>query len=170
MIRLEPIEELRKAAIVARTYALHEVSLAQLSAKRTAPYGRDPTLRMQLSTSAEASHKIAADESGVSVFVEFAVSASIAASSEPQVMVTGTFALEYARASKEANLDPSNVDAFAKINGPYNAWPYIREVVAAAFGRMGYPRLTLEPLIVNPKPSEEPPAAKKRSPPKRRQA
>ena len=164
MILLVPIEELRKAGVVARMYSLQDVSLAEFAARRSAPYSRDPTVRMQLKTSADASHDLATDQQSVSVAVRFEVLASGPASPDPLVTVSGVFALDYSRAVKEGEVEPSGVAAFARINGPYNAWPYIREVVAAAFGRMGYPRLTLEPLIVNPKPTEALRPPKKKAP------
>jgi hypothetical protein len=45
---------------------------------------------------------------------------------------------------------------FAKVNGLFNAWPYLREFVQNVFGRMNFPLIVLPLLRVGPPPSEQP--------------
>ena len=52
------------------------------------------------------------------------------------------FALRY-RLNTGEPVDDNNVEAFAKMNGVYNAWPYWREFVQSSVARMGLP-----PLVV----------------------
>ena len=57
---------------------------------------------------------------------------------------------EGARPNKEA------LSAFAKLNGLYNAWPYLRELISDMSTRTGYPPLLIPPLIIIPKPRKQP--------------
>ena len=62
----------------------------------------------------------------------------------PLVVEVG-FALTYVLTS-DAGIDDEKVDAFGKMNGVYNAWPYIRELVQSTLTRMALPALTLPVL------------------------
>ncbi|HEY1697865.1 MAG TPA: hypothetical protein VGG39_37145 [Polyangiaceae bacterium] len=42
-------------------------------------------------------------------------------------------------------------DCFAEVNGTYNAWPYLREIVQDVTGRLGIPPITL-PVFRVPRP------------------
>lgn len=50
------------------------------------------------------------------------------------------------RLSSDESLSPAHLDAFAEMNGVYNAWPYWREFVQNATIRMGLPGLTIPVL------------------------
>jgi hypothetical protein len=52
------------------------------------------------------------------------------------VSLEATFLLIY-EIDKQLSLDPICLDHFASVNGPYNAWPYWRELVQTATGRVG---------------------------------
>jgi hypothetical protein len=56
--------------------------------------------------------------------------------------IEAEFALRY-RLTQQGVHDSNSVDAFAKMNGVYNAWPYWREFVQSTVARMGLP-----PLVV----------------------
>ena len=43
-------------------------------------------------------------------------------------------------------LEPENLDAFGRMNGVYNLWPYWREYVQSTTSRLGFPPLTLPVL------------------------
>lgn len=130
------------------------------------PYEKDSMPKMQLDTKTDAVVELRADGQALLVKVKFEIVASNAGTvgSESNVQVAGVFALEYARAIKDAKCDAASLELFGRINGVYNAWPYIREIVSNAFSRLGYPRLTMEPLIINPQPPEPAPAGKKQKP------
>ena len=53
------------------------------------------------------------------------------------------------------------VDCFARINGAYNAWPYIREATSAGFARVGYLPYTLDSLVMGAKPETSESATQK---------
>ena len=59
------------------------------------------------------------------------------------VSVKATIELSYKMAAKFAE---DELEAFAKINGIYHAWPYWREFVQSATTRAGLPPLTLHPI------------------------
>lgn len=60
----------------------------------------------------------------------------------PGLKVSAEFQLYYSLNSEEG-FGPSHYDAFARVNGVYNAWPYWREFVQSAIGRMGLPPLAI---------------------------
>ena len=63
----------------------------------------------------------------------------------PPLFVEVRFALSYLLASND-EIDEQKIDAFGKMNGVYNAWPYIREFVQSTLTRMSLPALTLPVL------------------------
>lgn len=63
----------------------------------------------------------------------------------PPLFVEVRFALSYALTSTDG-IDEQKVDAFGKMNGVYNAWPYIREFVQSTLTRLSLPTLTLPVL------------------------
>ncbi len=63
----------------------------------------------------------------------------------PPLFVHVGFVLSYELASDEG-MDDQKVDAFGKMNGVYNAWPYIREFVQTTLTRMCLPALALPVL------------------------
>lgn len=63
----------------------------------------------------------------------------------PPLFVEVRFALSYVLTSTDG-IDEQKVDAFGKMNGVYNAWPYIREFVQSTLTRMSLPALTLPVL------------------------
>lgn len=64
------------------------------------------------------------------------------------VSISASFQLQYELAP-EAKLTEAEIEAFAKINSTFNAWPYWREFVHNATTRMGLPALTLPLLLVD---------------------
>ena len=53
-----------------------------------------------------------------------------------------SFLLTYS-APSVGDLTPGNLEAFAQINGIFNAWPYWREFVQNMAARMGLPQLVI---------------------------
>lgn len=69
------------------------------------------------------------------------------------VSVKIQYELEYALPD-ELKVTRAELDAFAKINGVFNAWPYFREIVQSATLRMGLPPVVLPVYRVPaPKPT-----------------
>lgn len=60
----------------------------------------------------------------------------------PDFVIEAEFALEYEIAS-ETEFADEEIDAFAEMNGTFNAWPYWRELVQSTSARLG-----VAPLVV----------------------
>lgn len=56
----------------------------------------------------------------------------------------------------------SDVEQFAKANGAYHSWPFVRETIFSLTSKMGFPPYTLPVLIYRSKPT--PPKAEEQSP------
>lgn len=61
--------------------------------------------------------------------------------------IEATFALLYEIASFDG-LNQDNVDAFGRMNGVFNAWPFWREFVHSSALRMGLPPVTVPLLTI----------------------
>lgn len=80
----------------------------------------------------------------ITVFVEFEMLAAPegCGDGEKPIQIKAVLALTY-DCEEVSSFDDSALEAFGKINGVYNAWPYWREFVQNTVARMGLP-----PLIV----------------------
>ena len=63
----------------------------------------------------------------------------------PPLLIQAEYVLDYTVDSKE-DVGDEHIDAFSRINGVYNVWPYWREYVQSTTVRLGAPPLTL-PLL-----------------------
>jgi preprotein translocase subunit SecB len=129
---------LDRARIVASDVAL--VSIALRSA--TLSSNVDPLLEqspeLDLSQQYRGRYEIPDAESGrLDVIVEFKSAATL-----PEDEQSDLFSLEasYLLVYRVQNLEEKPADAlkhFAQLNGPYNVWPYWRELVQTVTGRIG---------------------------------
>lgn len=72
------------------------------------------------------------------------------------IHVSGAFYVVYQIAAKDGiDLSGEALDQFAEVNGAYNAWPFIRELVSSCAMRLGREGVTLPLLVV---PAKLPPA------------
>lgn len=62
------------------------------------------------------------------------------------VDVSATVRVEYFQPEDRGDIDQSEADVFARVNGIYNAWPYLREYVQTSLVRLGLPPFEL-PLL-----------------------
>lgn len=63
-----------------------------------------------------------------------------------RVTVRGQISITYERQPDAEVSSQENIDAFGRVNGIYNAWPYIREYVQSSLVRLGLPAFDL-PLL-----------------------
>ena len=83
------------------------------------------------------------DKREIHVVAEFKFSASKEAGKDGElVRFEATFVLVYALPAG-ATYEPRCVQHFAELNGVYNAWPYWREIVHSATGRVGLSGIVL---------------------------
>jgi len=81
--------------------------------------------------------KLLDDRRDIHVTTEFRLQASKNASEKSElVKLEVTFVLVYTL-PLDAKYEPHCVQHFAELNGVYNAWPYWREIVQSATGRVG---------------------------------
>jgi len=65
----------------------------------------------------------------------------------PDLFIEAHFLLVY-KLTSATGLEPENLQAFADLNGRFNAWPYWREFVQTMTTRMGLPALTVPSLKI----------------------
>jgi hypothetical protein len=92
----------------------------------------------------------------------------------PVFSLAATYVLAYTL-KEPAEITPLAVQAFAELNGPYNAWPYWRELVHTVTGRVGLATIVIPvfKLPVREMPANQEGAggaAKRRAPRKRKSA
>jgi hypothetical protein len=95
--------------------------------------------------------------------------------SDPVVSLSATFGVMYRLKGDIENYDEAALNAFAELNGPYNAWPYWRELVNSVAGRVGIATVVVpvfklpvrEVDDTRPKPRSRPAASGARAPRKR---
>lgn len=155
MIRLLPAKDLHRSGLVARVFALRDVVLAELNAKRVRPFDavasqEDARIRFNLEDAAEA----ALSEDGAVIVANVRFVASALDVGGAVLTVTAQFELRYERQVSDVGVSTEDVKLFASINAVYNAWPYMRELVANTFTRFGYPPFTMESLVISPAPDE----------------
>jgi hypothetical protein len=78
-----------------------------------------------------------------------------APASEPYTEIDVTLALSYSLPNA-VDFTDDVLEEFAKVNGVFNAWPYLREYVQATSTRMSLPPLVLPVFRVQPAKQNEP--------------
>nr|WP_312131330.1 hypothetical protein [Stenotrophomonas pavanii] len=132
---------------VASRVEIESVSIRQCSFRANFEIGHLPAelaLSQKYSASCDASRL--AEDGAVIVTVSFAFTAN-----EPSVddsigeeamQIEADFALVY-RVRAEDEIPRHCLAHFADVNGPYNAWPYWRELVSSCTGRVGLNSITV---------------------------
>lgn len=98
-----------------------------------------------------ADQKVSLDENALHVSLLFEFLAPSPFKDEPgdrekQVSIRARIAIEYVPQRDRGQVDEADADVFGKVNGIYNAWPYLREYVQSSLVRMGLPPFEL-PLL-----------------------
>ena len=99
-------------------------------------------------------HEQSDDKQRIRVFADFRFMADrpdAEESSKGLVRLEATFQLVY-EVPSNVELNATCVEQFAEVNGPYNAWPYWRELVQSATGRVGLVGVTIP--VYRPGPRE----------------
>ena len=82
------------------------------------------------------------DPNHVLVYVDFRLDGQVEESEGMSFGLEATFLLVY-RLESAATYPTDALTCFAQLNGPYNAWPYWRELVGTATARMGLSPFTV---------------------------
>lgn len=143
-------EHVQKALRLISAVSLTEVRLVELHAKttiRASDIAEDMTPVFRHWATAPS----AALEEKV-FYVRAHLDLRIGSESTPQaVVVKIQYELEY-ELPEGLQVTRSEIQAFARVNGVFNAWPYFRETVQSAMQRMDLPPLVL-PVYRVPQPS-----------------
>jgi preprotein translocase subunit SecB len=145
--RTDSPEQVAAVKGVARNAWLKSVSLAEMSADLEVPAEQvatgDHEYQAETKTTAQLVETVA------EVFVSLTLFTRVKGSEKPW----GRFAARYRLIYQFEGAPPAteDVDRFARMNGVYNAWPYLRELIQSTTLRMGLSPLTL-PLykVVSP--------------------
>lgn len=138
--------DLSLVAAVARVVEIAEVRLAYLEAKSTeaAEAGGGAQERLSIEQNFRADAK--AGERALRVLAHFDLALrggeGAGKTAHELVRLKAGFLLRYHLPAKH-DLSPEHLEAFAQVNGAYNAWPYWRELVQSTFARMGLPPVTI---------------------------
>lgn len=89
------------------------------------------------------------DNLNVSMKFEFNAPSPFEGDQDQQVSIFARIRLKYTVDRGEIELDPANAEAFGKVNGTYNAWPYLREYVQSCLSRLALPPFELPLLRVD---------------------
>lgn len=144
------------AAAVAKHVDLVRVHANALSARMIAPHRTvvEAMAKNEVETKLSWSPTFDVQEvpSALIIRIPFAVAIAPREAQAALVEVQVEFVLEYSLDSLPPNdMRPDLFEAFAKVNGVYNAWPYLREVVQNTIARMAIPPVVL-PVYRVPKP------------------
>lgn len=158
------------AAGVAKHVELRDVRLQALSAALKVPFARAAELLNAEKTDAKVSvtptYNFNEAELVLTVLVEFQISVVSTEPDGAELLALGAgFELTYGLDSAPP-AEPREMlfNAFAHLNGMYNAWPYLRELVQNTTSRMTLPPVVLPVFRVGPEAAASAPKAPKPEP------
>lgn len=154
--KAEPQEpdDLAFAAAVARVVELEDVRLVRVQAELNVSVDELFSEECLLVIS-PIQHRVIYSEENSVLDVEVGISASLCrpqqdnstvpTASKPLVTASATCALRYSlpASAPPAELRSRLFESFAKINGVYNAWPYLRNTIHDVTARLGIPPVVL---------------------------
>lgn len=108
-----------------------------------APDGKEPALRIGIDDQAV---ELRDDVLSTQMRFEFRGPSPFKEEKGRLVDVSATVRVEYFRPEDRGDIDQSEAEVFARVNGIYNAWPYLREYVQTSLVRLGLPPFEL-PLL-----------------------
>jgi hypothetical protein len=144
--------DMEAVARVAQKAGLEEIFLIDAKVSRDSQVRSPETLSLKHKCSTKI---LLAEKDILPILCNFGVAAFSGKSPDKIVMsIEASFCTTYVlKPSEEVN--PADIEHFAKINPIYNAWAYWREFVQSMTTRMGFPVLTIPLLKIAPKKSKE---------------
>jgi hypothetical protein len=138
--------DLIAASRIARRVDLREIRLTECAATLHSDGARlarlVPTYEHECTPA-----KVEADVIEVNCSYQFKVTSDDADLAEARL----TYRIVYAVLG-DAPVDPADIAQFAKANGAYHSWPFVRETIFGLTSKMGFPPYTLPVLVYKPKP------------------
>ncbi len=150
----EAAENLDMEAVgrVAQKAVLEEIYLVDAKMRRELADISANTLSLEHKCSTKI---LTAEKDILPILCNFGVEAFSGKSPDKIVMsIEASFCTSYVLKPIE-EVNPADIEHFAKINPIYNAWAYWREFVQSMTSRMGFPVLTIPLLKIVPKKSKE---------------
>ena len=137
--KTEKPNQMALASKVSKNVEISSVVLTSLHAERNT---EDPFQNADIGIHAEAGST--RTESNIVVEIDFTVRIS-AESDDTQIALIGcTHKLTYQLSGDPPDeIENECVEAFGKLNGLYNCWPYIREIIQSSLTRLGLPAFSL---------------------------
>lgn len=105
--------------------------------------GADSEVRLGL---AEQEVELEGNALHVSMLFEFLAPPPFDDELEKQVTIRARVSLEYTAKTDRGEVQREDAETFGRVNGIYNAWPYLREYVQSSLLRLGLPPFEL-PLL-----------------------
>ncbi len=144
MIRAFPRQQLKLSAEISRAVQLREVRLCRLSFSYAEPTGN---CKISLATRGRL---LSRETQRLEFEVGFELKLLEEESEREALQLEGAFALRYSCGEPEPG--DQALAAFAEINAPHNAWPYLRELIGSLSQRAGLmPPLMLPSLHIGVK-------------------
>ncbi len=140
---------------VAATVEIAEVTFLQFSATRDESFSLEPTtVEFKYRTRVRAE---TANEPCIVVLADFLMEARPEEGDAPKPCceICAQLSLTY-KTPKAGEFSQEHLDAFGRMNGIYNAWPYWREFVQSSSNRMGLPALVVPSLKVGANANNKP--------------
>lgn len=135
---------LKRVGQAQRFFELSSVRFIEFRASyNIAPDGKEPTLRIGIDDQAV---DLRTDVLSTQMRFEFRGPSPFEEEKDRLVDVSATVCVEYFRPEDRGDIDQSEAEVFARVNGIYNAWPYLREYVHTSLVRLGLPPFEL-PLL-----------------------
>jgi hypothetical protein len=135
---------MKRVARAQQCFELSSLRFVEYSARYDTAVGEnEPELRIGI---ADQEVEISDDAVGVKMRFEFLAPSPYQDEDKRRVEVTARIRVEYTRPNERGQFDRDDADVFARVNGIYNAWPYLREFVQTSLGRLGLPPFEL-PLL-----------------------
>jgi|GEM_PF-1049528 len=137
---LSPAQMADLAAPVSARVQIEQVILAETTARRRPLFAKPPA---ELSLAVTVETKTLKEDRVVQVFPRFTlIGRDGPGGAEEMLRIEALFVIRYRVATLDG-ITEENIDAFGKMNGIYNVWPYWREFVQSMTVRMGLPPLTM---------------------------
>lgn len=137
-------EVVRSTAHIIAAAQLQNIRLVEIQAKNQIGFG-EVVSELTVSTRHRAT-MLAREESSFRVLASLEVRAHREKQTRIRVSVDLELSYELPQGTEK---DPAELEAFANVNGVFNAWPYWREIIQNISTRMGLPPLVL-PLFRMP--------------------
>ena len=145
---IKPQSLLQLAHVISQRVQIERLALASSQVQRDLSQDVPEEVRMESGLKVLSTRNPNGENIGVLVTMNLRGFPKEEDSSEDQAAVfqiRADFAVEYKLLSP-VDFDDAQLDAFGKMNGVFNTWPYWREFVQSILCRMGLPAITLPVL------------------------